>query len=164
MLKHAKRQAGFSLLELLITVAVIAVVAAIAIPLMQQALLRAHVGAVTTDARAVYTALKQHYVDQSAYPDTGDFALDTFEPLGNMQYYVGAGARKLQGNTADAYDAPDDSGLNQEFWLEFTLAYDSSVRMLISDSDDAPLSGGDYLDGVFLYKNGALIPLQSVNQ
>lgn len=164
MLKHPKKQAGFSLIELLVVVAVIAVVAAIAIPLLQQALLRAHVGAVTTDARAVYTAFKQHYVDLSAYPDSGAFALDTFEPLGSMQYYTGTGAQKLQGNTADGYDAPDDSGLNQEFWLEFTLEFDPTVRLLIADSDDAPLAGGDYKDGIFLYKNGSLIPLQSVHQ
>jgi hypothetical protein len=42
-----------------------------------------------------------------------------------------------------------------------TLAYDPSVRFLIADSDNAPLAGGDYMDGIYLYKNGVLHALTS---
>ena len=37
-----------------------------------------------------------------------------------------------------------------------TLAFDPTVRFLVADSDNAPLSGGDYMDGIYLYRNGTL--------
>jgi hypothetical protein len=37
-----------------------------------------------------------------------------------------------------------------------TLKADPSARVLVADSDDAPLSGGEYVDGIFLYKDGEL--------
>ena len=155
-------QRGFSLLELLMVVGIIGVLAGIAIPLLQQALLRAHVAAVTTDAKAVHSALKKHYIDNSEYADTVDVA--SFEPLASGDYYSGGVMHRLIDSAADAYDSPDDNGVNQEFWMEMTLGYDPTVRFVVADSDDAPLGGGAWLDGVFLFRNGVLTPLQSVNR
>jgi prepilin-type N-terminal cleavage/methylation domain-containing protein len=160
-----KTQKGFTLIELLIVVAIIGILSAIAVPLYRQAVLRGHVSALATDARAVYTAFKQHHIDHSMYPYASaspKFELDTFEPLGSMGYYDGGVASKLLNDRADAYDSPDDQGDNREFWLEMTLEFDPSVRFLICDSDDAPLSGGVYLDGVFLYRDGVLTPIEDV--
>ena len=160
-------QRGFSLLELLMVVGIIAVIAAIAIPTLQAALLRAHVASVTTDAKALHTAFKQHYIDQSEYPfQTGSDAFDlaTFEPLRSQGYYTGSVWTRLAGRSADGFDSPDDGGMNQEFWLEMTLAYDQSVRFLVADSDDAPLGGGDWYDGVFLYRDGQLKALHEVTR
>jgi prepilin-type N-terminal cleavage/methylation domain-containing protein len=160
-------QRGFSLLELLIVVAIIAILMAIAVPVMREAILRAHISAVATDAKAIYVAFKRHHMDNSQYPnesDTPAFELDTFQPLVSMQYYDGRVLPKLLEHQADAYSSPDDGGPNQEFWLEMTLAYDPSVRFLVSDSDDAPLAGGGYFDGIFLYRNGALTPLTHMNE
>jgi len=159
-------QKGYSLIELMIVVMIIAVIAAIAIPMMKDSLLRAHIAALTVDAKAIYMAFKQHQVDNSSYPNAEDaptFQLDSFEPLVSLGYYRGNVTTKLVGGQADAYDSPDDQGPNQEFWLELTLRYDPSVRYLIADSDDAPLGGGEYYDGVFLFRNGVLTPLQVIN-
>ncbi len=155
-------QKGFSLLELLVVVAIIAILAAIAIPLMRDAIVRAHISAAATDAKAIYVAFKRHHVDMSMYPYASNdpaFQLDSFEPLVSMGYYDGRMTSRLLGEQADAYDSPDDNGVNQEFWLEVTLAYDNTVRFLISDSDDAPMAGGSYMDGIFLFRNGVLTPL-----
>jgi hypothetical protein len=46
-----------------------------------------------------------------------------------------------------------------EYWMEISLAYEPTVRLVIADSDDAPLSGGTMVDGIALYKNGVLKPL-----
>jgi prepilin-type N-terminal cleavage/methylation domain-containing protein len=157
-----RNQKGFSLLELLIVAATIAVLVAIAIPLMRDAILRAHISAAATDAKAIYVAFKRYHMDLSEYPNSDAapaFELDSFEPLVSMGYYDGRLGSRLLNNQLDAYDSPDDNGQNQEFWLEFSLGYDPTVRFLISDSDDAPLSGGNYYDGFYLFKNGELTPL-----
>jgi prepilin-type N-terminal cleavage/methylation domain-containing protein len=156
-------QKGFSLLELLIVMATIAVLAAIAIPVMQQAILRANIASMTTDAKAIYVAFKQYYMDNSAYPDDAALQLDTFEPLVGQGYYSGRVSTRLMDDQADGYDSPDDAGINQEFWIELTMKRDPTVRFLVADSDNSPLGGGDYYDGIFLYLNGVLTPLQAVN-
>ena len=154
---------GFSLLELLIVVATIAVLMAIALPLFQDALTRANTSSLSSDAMALYVAFKQHYIDHSVYPDSvGATALqlDTFEPLVGLGYYSGRVGTRLLGYQADGYDAPD---LNGEFWLEMTLKVDPSIRFLIADSDNAPLAGGTYYDGVFLFLDGNLSQIGQLN-
>jgi len=155
-------QKGFTLVEVLIVMAIIAVLVAITIPMMHDALLKAHISAAATDAKAIYVAFKRYHMDNHMYPNASTpptFQLDTFEPLVSMQYYDGRIATRLLHDRADAYDSPDDQGANQEFWLEFSLAYDPTVRFLISDSDDSPLGGGNYYDGFYLFRDGVMTPL-----
>ena len=150
---------GFSLLELLVVVAIIGILMAITIPLMQSAMLRAHVGTMAAGSRVLFNAFQQYFIDFNMYPNSSAspaFELDTFEPLISEDYYDGQILTKLSNEQADGFDSPDDEGINQEFWLEMTLAYDPTVRFLVADSDNAPLSGGDQMAGVFLYKNGVL--------
>ena len=155
---------GFSLVELLVVVAIIAVLMGIMIPMMQSAMLRAHVGAMASDSRIIQMAFKQYFLDFDMYPNSVDapvFELDTFEPLVNLGYYDGNVVQRLEGLSADAYDSPDDVGINQEFWVEMTLDFDPTVRFLVADSDNAPLGGGNYMDGVFMYRDGTLHPFNS---
>ena len=150
---------GFSLLELLVVVAIIGVLMAITIPIMQSAMLRAHVGTMASGSRIVFNAFQRYFIDFNMYPNSVDapaFELDTFEPLITENYYDGQLLTRLDSGQADAFDSPDDEGINQEFWLEMTLDYDHSVRFLVADSDNAPLSGGDHMAGVYMYKNGVL--------
>ena len=155
---------GFSLVEVLVVMAIIAVLMGIMVPIMQTAMLRAHVGGLATDARIVQNAFKRYYIDFNMYPNSVDspaFNLATFEPLVSAGYYDGRIVGKLENQQADDYDSPDDQGVNQEFWLELTLDFDPSVRFVVADSDDAPLAGGQQVDGIYLYKNGVLHPLTS---
>jgi prepilin-type N-terminal cleavage/methylation domain-containing protein len=162
-----RKNAGFTLIEILVVMAIIFIIAAIMIPMMKAALLRSHISAVAADARTLHGAFKQHFVDLNMYPNSEDdpaFNLASFEPLVSMDYYQGRMFGKLFDDKADAYDSPDDRGLNQEFWLEMTLSYDPSIRFLIADSDNAPLGGGDYFDGIYLFRDGVLTPIGSVKE
>lgn len=153
------RDAGFTIVEILVVMTILAIIMSIALPELHQARVRATVGAMAGDARSVYLAFKQYYIDYGRYPNASSdpaFNLTTFEPLRSAQYYNGNINRLLLSNLPDAYDSPDDQGPNQEFWLEMTLSLDPSVRMVVANSNDAPLSGGQWLDGIYLYRSGVL--------
>ena len=150
---------GFTLIEVLIVVAIIAILVAIALPMMDDALLRAHIAAAAVDAKALHVAFKRYHLDFSAYPPDAAFQTDSFEPLVGLGYYDGRVGSRLLNGAADGYAAPDDTGPDQEFWLEFSLQPNSTVRFLVSDSDDSPLGGGGYFDGIYLFRDGVLTPL-----
>jgi hypothetical protein len=117
------------------------------------------VQAVGPEARALYGAFTRYRERNGMYPDehaNPPFNLATFEPLRRRGYYHGAIGTYLLDGHIDAYDAPDDQGPNREFWMEMTLASDPSVRILIARSDDAPLSRGRWIDGVFVVRDGKL--------
>jgi prepilin-type N-terminal cleavage/methylation domain-containing protein len=61
-------QRAFTLIELLIVVAIIAILAAISIPNFLEAQIRAKVSRVKSDLRSAATALEAYHVDWSSYP------------------------------------------------------------------------------------------------
>ena len=60
---------AFTLIELLIVVAIIAILAAIAVPNFMEAQVRSKVARAKTDMRTMTTALEQYHVDNNGYPD-----------------------------------------------------------------------------------------------
>lgn len=68
MSAQLQRTQGFTLVELLIVVAVIAILVAIAVPNFLAAQVRAKVARAKGDIRTVVTALETYRVDHSAYP------------------------------------------------------------------------------------------------
>ena len=152
-------QKGFTIIEILIVFAIVAVLVAIAIPELHRARVKAETGALAGDGRSLYSAFRQYYIDHGQYPNATSapaFDVVTFEPLRSDRYYNGNMTRALVGGRAGAYDSPDDLGANQEFWIEVTLVLDPSIRFVVADSNDAPLGGGQWLDGVYLFRNGVL--------
>src|SRR6186713_383387 len=63
-----KKPAAFTLIELLIVVAIIAILAAIAVPNFLEAQTRAKVSRARADLRTVATALESYAVDENKYP------------------------------------------------------------------------------------------------
>lgn len=77
-----KRNRGFTLMEMLIVVAIIAVLAAIAIPVFNGSLHKAKVAADMANVRAYYAELQTQYITTGKYIDIGD------EPLQNVRRYI----------------------------------------------------------------------------
>jgi len=121
--------------------------------------IRADIDIVRDEARGLYESFEKYYARHSIYPPSytqRPFDLETLDPLTNRGYYRGHLTTKLRERRVDAYESPDDRGQNQEFWIEMTLARDPSIRILVTKSDDAPMAGGVWLDGVYLFRNGSL--------
>ena len=154
----APGQRGFTVVELMITVALIAVLMTIAIPELIEARTRAEIRSTLSDLRSLHTAFKEYFIDHNEYPPNGasGFNLINMNPLTSDGYYRGLITSRMLGGRADAYDAPDDLGTNQELWLEMTLKRDPTVRFLVADSDDSTLGGGVHYDGVYVFRNGVL--------
>jgi prepilin-type N-terminal cleavage/methylation domain-containing protein len=153
------RAAGFTLIELLVTVVVIGILAAVAISGYRKVIVKAQISAVASEGKQLYNAFHTFYAEEGMFPNATsnpNFQLDSFDPLRSQGYYDGAMVDLLKGARADAYDSPDDQGANQEFWVELTLDIDPSIRFLISSSDNAPLAGGAWFEGVFMFKSGQL--------
>lgn len=131
-------------------------------PAMQRANVKADIRAVGHEATRLFEAFERYYESNLSYPATYTeprFELNTLDPLRRRGYYRGGITTKLLDERIDAYDSPDDRALNAEFWVEMTLASDPSVRFLIAHSDDAPLGGGQWREGVFVFRDGTLEPL-----
>lgn len=63
------RRAGFSFIELLVAVSIIAILAAIAIPNFLEAQTRSKVARVKAELATLATALEAYHVDNNVYPD-----------------------------------------------------------------------------------------------
>jgi general secretion pathway protein G len=85
-IQHHRAEEGFTLLELLIVVAIVGIVAAIAMPSMQYALDKSKQRVTMTDLRTVGGALTQYYLDQSYYPD-GSLTAQQLVPI--LRVYSG---------------------------------------------------------------------------
>lgn len=87
-----KTKKAFTLIELLIVVAIIAILAAIAVPNFLEAQTRAKVSRTVADMRTMATGLESYYIDHNSYPPTSH-AETTIEnggwdlPLDQLNYY-----------------------------------------------------------------------------
>ncbi|MDX9754320.1 MAG: prepilin-type N-terminal cleavage/methylation domain-containing protein [bacterium] len=65
-----RKPAAFTLIELLIVVAIIGILAAIAVPNFMNARLRARIAATESNMKAIGTALEMYSIDHGKYPNT----------------------------------------------------------------------------------------------
>jgi len=159
-------RSGFTLVELMIVTVLIAVMASIASPKLRAVLVRAHLSSVVADGKILSQGFAEFYAEGYAYPNAISrpyFDLTTFEPLRSMGFYQGDMFDRLNGGQADGFDSPDDRGSNQEFWVLLTLRIDPSYQVVVASSDNVPLAQGEWLEGVYTFRDGELIDGPGVN-
>ena len=115
---------------------------------------------VSREAQQIHDAFIRFHEHSGHYPHVPDESgiTDPLELLARHGYYRGRVLAKLTADQIDAYVLTETSR-QDEFWLEMTLDRDPSVRFLVARSDDAPLGGGKWRDGAFIYRDGKLRPL-----
>lgn len=131
----------------------------IALAAVDAAGVRTELRVLTNEASALYEAFGRYNERNHGYPPTytgSRFDLETLDPLRKRGYYRGSLTSHVLNHRVDAYDSPDDLGPNREFWIEMSLRSDPSVRVLVARSDDAPLGGGTWREGVFILRDGVL--------
>jgi type IV pilus assembly protein PilA len=69
---NKKAQAGFTLIELMIVVAIIGILAAVAIPQYQDYVVRSKIAASVTSADPIKTAMAEYYQTNGTFPATAD--------------------------------------------------------------------------------------------
>lgn len=80
-----QRQAGFTLIELMITMVVLAILAAIAIPSYTDYILRGKIPEATTNLQTMKTKMEQYFQDNRTYPVNGCVTAPTAAAAGQIQ-------------------------------------------------------------------------------
>jgi len=161
--RHASGRQGLAKRwNLVLGFMLVAVILAAVVQGVDQANIEADVRTAVREAAELERAFQNFYERHGGYPSSmiaPTLDRTTLDPLRRRGYYDGQITRRLLNDRIDAYHSPSDGGPHQEYWVEMTLRSDPSIRILVVHSDDAPLGGGAWLEGVFLYRDGELDPV-----
>lgn len=97
-------QAGFSLVELMVVVAIIGILASLAIPSIGKYMAKARQSEAKTQLSSLYTAEKAFFAEYTAYDSR--FQAIGYSPEGKLRYNVGFGAAGFQAGPANGYTVP----------------------------------------------------------
>jgi prepilin-type N-terminal cleavage/methylation domain-containing protein len=152
--RQTRRSGGFSLVELLIVVAIIGILISIAVPSLRAATRKGHRAAVLSDAKELHAAMARYYTDKGGFPDAGSFDVATLEPLVSEGYLDTAPAivAKLWQGELVAY-VPTSSGgaTNDKYWMLMRAAREEYSWFLVASSDDMPGWAPGWYDGAYVY-------------
>lgn len=147
---HIKDTAGFTLIELILAVAIIGVLASIAIPSYQDYQEKARVYGAVTDITSMAAKLEAYFQDAREYPDSlADIGLGgTLDPWGRPYRYLNLMKYGKGGARRDKFLNP----LNSDFDL-YSTGKDGNTRL--------PISQMDSLDDVIRINDGKFVDLAS---
>lgn len=155
-------RAAFTLIELLIVVAIVSILAAIAVPNFLEAQIRAKVARVQSELRLLANGLEAYAVDNDVYPPgiitDPAFAVDTWRVTTPIAY-ISAVPRDIFAPRPGDSEAGGPFGLNgiylhylndplvlDEYWLLFSYGPDGDMEQpdaIIYDPSNGTLSSGD---------------------
>jgi len=167
-LRMTRVSGAFTLIELLIVVAIIAILAAIAVPNFLEAQMRAKVSRVVSDQRSVATALEAYAVDNQKYPPARSAFVDPL--LMTETWRLTTPIAYMTEIPKDTFHNPQPFGLSggpfgpggrymhyisdplvTEIWLLWSYGPDRDVEFghLVYDPTNGSISDGD------IYRVGA---------
>ena len=164
----ARPDAGFTMIEVLMVVAILGLLAAITLPIMTAGLLRSKQAALAADGKILYGSFIKYNIDNGTFPSTSSpparaFSLTTLAPLSNNGYYgqsVGL-TMKLQNSRVTAYDSPNVGGSDSEFYAVLTLKSNPSIVVLVASTSNYPGHIGTWYDGVYYIQGANIVAVGS---
>jgi len=157
-------QAGFTLIEILIVVAIVSMLAAIAIPSYTNVLYKSRRAALIADADVLYSSLLRFNVDTGAYPTLGgqpetSFNVFTLHPLSTDGYFTNVESlvNKLYDGRVGVYVSP----VSDQFWMVLRMQEDPFI-LVIAHTSLFPINSGTWYDGVYAIQEGEMTPVSQV--
>jgi prepilin-type N-terminal cleavage/methylation domain-containing protein len=149
--------AGFTLIEVMIVVVIIALLTAAAVPLYGEAMRRSRTTALAADMEQVYVALMRYHTDHGSFPAEDVFDTSSLSPLTTEGYFGDATSLtdKLLGKQLLIYAAPDVGGPDQHFIIVARHVIDPSIIVVAVHTDIIAAAEG-WVDGVYVITDGDL--------
>jgi prepilin-type N-terminal cleavage/methylation domain-containing protein len=161
--RSRQAQRGFTLLELLVVVAIVGLLAATAIPIYQNALNKSRRMALAADLNALHTAFMRYYADHGKFPaDTGggdQLDLATLSPLSTGGYFkqVDTLLSRVEDNAILNYVALDFGGPDSNFVLTTISADEPDLYAYIVSLDWGGALGITNYEGVYFWDGTRLM-------
>ena len=134
---HEPRSTGFTLIELIVVMAIIGILATIAVPAMRQAPIRARESALKEDLYQLRSVIDQFHADRDRYPAS-------LEELVEMGYLRAIPNDPITRQPDWGTELPEITG--EETELESESGAGSGIIDVYSNSDETALDGTLYKD------------------
>jgi prepilin-type N-terminal cleavage/methylation domain-containing protein len=161
------RSAGYTMVELLIVVAIIGLVMTIAVPLYSGAIDKSHRSTLLHDAGELHRSFMRYYVDQGVFPSVSSpvdraLNLQTLAPLSTGGYFrhVETFTHKLANGAIQNYDSPNIGGADTQFWATINSLRQPGFILLIAHTNDLPIDRGTWYDGVYFVTADGIRPVK----
>lgn len=101
--KIKKNEKGLALLDVLIGVAIFALVAVIAVAALSQYRARAYESGAVSDARQIGIAMETAYTEAATYPPAADVEVTAAQANSGSGFYAAEGVKLTRGNAVTGY-------------------------------------------------------------
>jgi len=136
---------GFTLIELLVVVLIIGILAAVALPQYQTAVLKSRLGAVMSNVKTMKNALELYYIANGSYPlddiSDVDFDIPGCQQTGHGRLQCGDILYDFNGGTTAGtqYSVQGylkDLRISYVMWLDYSAKYPGLVFCQVRSADD----------------------------